>query len=1303
MSTRKSRRKSGSSDDKEKANVGEKKNPVIEEDPPANADDDKNDPQQPIISSESDQDNTEDDDKNNKNLEDVRPEATEQAPSTLTARGGGSRLFSPYRSLGIVSSGPFHLLPHQNSSNAMIASAIGERFHLLQCDRLHPVLVSQAVPGIASKHNKETGPQEISKIISDATLSISVVVHGKTSKKSPRHVTMYKRTQPMATEAICPSKKWSICDLIHLGRMQTKMSGEKEGKEENAVLCAAILTHEKDLEEDNVLMVGDDDSSIESGGFDSDDSSSDDDDSDSDDDENGDQSDDSDCRGQVVLLVATRTTLSVQKRIKLKDVSSFTPSVAIHPSTYVNKILIGGSSQGKEMLVLLNVRSGKLIHKFKCLPRSAFSEVTTLKQSPAIDTIAVGTSKGMVHLINTRMDKLLFSLRHRTRGGQPVSITSMSFRTDGAALQYRIAPMAVGRADGTITIWDLTPPEEDEDDKEGGSVPLGRAMLTELEHLHSPGGVASLEYLPQEPLLISTGTRSNAVYMHIFDNPDHSGRILRHRKGHIFPPTHIRYLHPGAGAGGGVLVNAADGTDAAACQILSSGSKDRELRLFSTVRSVLDKEYSQGRGLEKRAKTLGMESKAELLLPPVTSTASSEARSRDWGDIVTIHKDHAFAYVWSSKRGAQSGPVLRQDDWNVSAMKRQPPESCHATSVAISACGNFAMVGTKGGVIYRYNVQSGNTRGTYPPQPKSEKNRRKRLVAGDINRTVKTLEKKMKISNRAANMDKRDQDVIEQARNEQAKNAKVKDASHEGFSVTGIAVDSLNKTLISVGSDAKLVLWNFSTHAPHKRSPYKLPAAATKMCHVRDSNLAAIALEDYTALLFDCSTLTIVRRFGGGTSSPCHTANINDLGFSPDGRTLFTSSFDGTIRVWDVPTNSCVDWLGFSTPPTSMTVSPTGEFLATTHVGKVGISLWSDRSFYQTVHVDGAQQLSSPARMDDPVPLAEVESTGEGDEYRPRQASTTASTAVPETDTEKKKDGEAAIPKEEGLITMSDLPPAHWKNLFHLELVKQRNKPKEAPKKPESAPFFLQWRSGENMGRDSSTQPNQTATTAEEANDDEEWNAAWSDEGEDQNEQTEEASLGAKRGLPSGESESNDIPSKKQKTTRISHYRSNLATLLSECAQKRSEPGTRKFQDVTDHIATLGPSAIDVSFSTLCSGAHDLEDGLPLLHFACLWLLEACESRERFDAVNAYLHRFLYIHSAVLAGIENNFSGRKSQEEMDEETDEEAKNRAAQRKSHLELLECVAKLKKVQREASEALQGKMQNTLCLLRHFSRMV
>ena len=50
---------------------------------------------------------------------------------------------------------------------------------------------------------------------------------------------------------------------------------------------------------------------------------------------------------------------------------------------------------------------------------------------------------------------------------------------------------------------------------------------------------------------------------------------------------------------------------------------------------------------------------------------------------------------------------------------------------------------------------------------------------------------------------------------------------------------------------------------------------------------------------------------------------------------------------------------------------------------------------------------------------------------------------------------EACSPLEEGLVTLSDLPKSRWRNLQQLDVIKQRNKPKEPPAKPKQAPFFL--------------------------------------------------------------------------------------------------------------------------------------------------------------------------------------------------------------------------------------------------------
>ena len=922
---------------------------------------------------------------------------------------GSSRLFQPHRSLGLLTAShpkrnssrninsrlfslqrnKFHLQPQgQSSDESFVTVPLGDRFQIMSLSKLVPVLVSRTLPPSASHHRRRISSrkngggrvgaitsynggdeEEIHQAISDSSLSVTVVTHGPKVSGRAVSITLFSRTRPIACLDAFPflsrmktsqknkknNNSWGIVDMIHLGKHRVAMSGEKEGKMENALLLAIVCARGDDAnvdkdgdddEEEKVQVVGNDDSDedLENSSDESNPVETDEDDSTpsaDDDDDNDDSSTSSlediekspakHCHGRVLLVQASRTTLEILKTIELNGAASdFIPFVGLHPATYVNKVLLGGrparAAADDTSMLLLNVRTGKIIHSFRCISNREQTyddnlTITTLAQSPAVDTIAVGTSDGAVHLINTLHDVKLFSLQHKPKQHHnkktPVgmnAVVSLSFRTDGNATRQGVAPLAVGCDDGSLSVWDLTPVEDEND----GSV--RRTLLTHIKGVHF-GGISKLEYLPGEPLLLSTGLVSNSILLHVFDAPDHSGRILRQRKGHTSPPTLIRYLHPGV-SGGGILANVSDGTDASSCQILSCGGPgDLSLRLFSTARSNLDKEYSQGPGLEKKARKLGKlgpEGRAELLLPEVVGLATSEARSRDWGDLVTIHRNHAMAYVWSTKRGAQSGPVLRQPQWNISAMKDRPPRSANATSLAISACGNFALVGTMGGVVYKYNLQSGLPRGSYPrdatvPTAAEERQRLAGLKRpGDVGRTMRILEKN---SNKGgalpSDIDQAERDRLNYLDAEAKRKTIIGKATHAD-AVVGIAIDSLNKTVITAGADSKLVLWNFVTHMPHKKSPILLPSSPTKLTHVRDSDLAAIAMADFGVAVFDCSNLNIVRYFGGSryNQSPLmsHTSTISDLQFGPDGRKLFTSSFDGTLRVWDVPTGMCVDW-----------------------------------------------------------------------------------------------------------------------------------------------------------------------------------------------------------------------------------------------------------------------------------------------------------------------------------------------------------------------------------------------------------
>lgn len=341
--------------------------------------------------------------------------------------------------------------------------------------------------------------------------------------------------------------------------------------------------------------------------------------------------------------------------------------------------------------------------------------------------------------------------------------------------------------------------------------------------------------------------------------------------------------------------------------------------------------------------------------------------------------------------------------------------------------------------------------------------------------------------------------------------------------------------------------------------------------------------------------------------------------------------------------------------------------------------MWCDKSFFSICHLDGA--TTEPFKMNEPCPVAECEQEGaSGAILEPFSASSTKKLAVETTD-DGSDDDFPPIAKEDGLITLSGLPPAHWKNLFHLELVKERNKPTEAPQKPPQAPFFLQWRAGLTSG----ASDNQTGAVMGEVKEQSTetgnsgWDAVWSDD-----DNADEKSEGSEDMQNEQSTEENSITHSQKKRMKVVHERTRLAEMLRSCASKDS------FSDITLYLSTMGPSAIDVELSSLCYGSHDLDEGLLLLHFASRWLLEACKSRENFEAINAYLHRFLHVHGNVIAMIE------KDGEDDDEDTSEK------QLKTN-EFRETLSDLRAEQRDSSNRLQGKMQHTICLLRHLSRMI
>ncbi|CAJ1069850.1 WD repeat-containing protein 36 [Xyrichtys novacula] len=254
-----------------------------------------------------------------------------------------------------------------------------------------------------------------------------------------------------------------------------------------------------------------------------------------------------------------------------------------------------------------------------------------------------------------------------------------------------------------------------------------------------------------------------------------------------------------------------------------------------------------------------------------------------------------------------------------------------------------------------------------------------------------------------------------------------KEKAHDG-TVRGVATDALNQLTLTAGSDWLLKFWRFKSRKQEEQ--LKLNVAPASMLLHRDSGMLALALDDFTLLVVDIETRRVVRKFSG------HHGNINDMTFSPDGRWLVTVAMDCTIRTWDLPSGCLVDCFLVAMAPVGVSLSPTGDFLATAHVGSLGVYLWTNKSLCGLVGLRPLPADYQPAGETLPGVTAEqseqeVTSEEVDDEYK------------------------SAEQLGAELVTLSLLPESRWKSLLHLDLIKRRNKPIVPPAAPPAAPFYL--------------------------------------------------------------------------------------------------------------------------------------------------------------------------------------------------------------------------------------------------------
>ena len=687
--------------------------------------------------------------------------------------------------------------------------------------------------------------------------------------------------------------------------------------------------------------------------------------------------------------------------------------------TYLNKIFAGRKDGWVE---IWNVSTGKLIYTI-LPPSTKFGGVAYLEPTPALSLLAISYTGGPLVIRDVLRDKAVVAL---DAGTEDAPVTAISFRTDGQGAgedgrSDGVMATATARS-GDVTFWDLN---------------NGGRIMGVLRSAHNPpshegdvvrGGIGKIEFLPGQPVILTSGL-DNSLKSWIFDETPFSPvpRILHSRSGHAAPVRCLQFLPSDF-----------DGAEAGNKWLLSGG-QDRSLWGWSLRRDGQSTELSQG-NIRKKAKKAGVLSTSalshgpttsldELKAPEITCIASSLNRdggigampgkqamwqktnqrnttdaevsgTTGWESVVTAHKDDSYArtWFWGRKRAGR---------WAF-----QTSDGATVSTVAVSPCGSFALVGSAGGAIDMFNLQSGLHRQRFPSK----------LTPAQA-RQLKMLQLKQA-------------DDVVQLHSRSSK-AFGPGTGRHSKAVTGIVVDSMNKTVISCSLDGKINFWDFLTGNLVDQVDWA-PMTGVTGCRYHGANdLIAFSCDDNSIRVVDVETKNTIREFWG-----CQ-GGINDFCFSSDGRWIVAASQDSVLRVWDLPTSHLIDAVRLEKPFQALGFSSSGEYLAAATEGELGVQIWTNKTLFR--HVPTRQIAQNELST-----ISGPTASGEGGEGLLEAAF--------EEEVESEQDDTAAPSVDQlsqDIMTLSLVPKSRWQTLLHLDLIKQRNKPKEPPKAPEKAPFFL--------------------------------------------------------------------------------------------------------------------------------------------------------------------------------------------------------------------------------------------------------
>lgn len=155
------------------------------------------------------------------------------------------------------------------------------------------------------------------------------------------------------------------------------------------------------------------------------------------------------------------------------------------------------------------------------------------------------------------------------------------------------------------------------------------------------------------------------------------------------------------------------------------------MRIFSTQTETFNKSLGRASYNRKASKKKGRTEDDPLIMPQMVDIAAETSREKDWDNIATTHLGLGMVTTWSYDKLKMGEHKLLPDKFKFNM-------NVTATTVTITQCGNFVIVGYNTGQVERFNIQSGEHRSSYGGEKGAHNGPVKGITVDSLNVVVVT-------------------------------------------------------------------------------------------------------------------------------------------------------------------------------------------------------------------------------------------------------------------------------------------------------------------------------------------------------------------------------------------------------------------------------------------------------------------------------------------------------------------------------------------------------------------------------------